>query len=206
MCSKINVSRMICFLCMFILVFSAVFIIGFSASHAAETFEIDPVHSSIVFKIDHLGVAPFYGRFNNPAGTFSVDENNPENNIAEVTVNVENVDTNNEERDAHLKNEDFFDAKQHPDIVFKTTSFKQIETDKYDVTGDLTFHGVTRPINISVHRTGAAKDPWGNFRMGFETSFTIRRSDFGMDKMLDLVGNEVSLIIAIEGIQQKSQP
>ena len=186
-----------------VLFFVPTFILMYStSSDAAETFQIDPVHSSVIFKINHLEVTSFYGRFNNLSGTFTIDENNPENNSAEFMVKVEHIDTYNKERDAHLKNEDFFHADQYPDIVFKTSSFKKLENDQFEVNGHLTFHGVTRPITIQVHRSGAVNDPWGNYRIGFETSFTILRSDFGMDKMLDLVGDEVHLMIAVEGIKK----
>jgi len=194
------------FLAAFLLVVPTFLMMSLSSSHARESFQIDPVHSSIIFKINHLGVTSFYGRFNNPSGTFTIDKENPENNFAEIMVKVENVDTYNEKRDAHLKNQDFFHADQHPDGVFKTSSCKKLENDKFEVSGHLTFHGITKPIVLEVHQTGAVDDPWGNFRMGFETSFSILRSDFGMDKMLDLVGDEVYLMIAIEGIHQKSQP
>ncbi len=204
--SKKKFLAVIYFLPAFLLFIPTFSMTGLSTSNASESFQIDPVHSSIIFRINHLGVTSFYGRFNNPSGTFTIDEKNPENNFAKVMVKVENVDTYNEKRDAHLKNQDFFHADQYPDIIFKTGSFKKLENDKFEVSGQLTFHGITKPIVIEVRQTGAAVDPWGNFRMGFETSFTIRRSDFGMDKMLDLVGDEVYLMIAIEGIHEKSQP
>ena len=184
--------------------FSTMLLISASASisFCSETYKIDPVHSSIIFKIDHLGVAPFYGRFNNASGSFIINEKEPGKNFAEVSVVVDDVDTFNEKRDAHLKNEDFFHADKYPTINFRTESFKELEKNKFEVTGQLSFHGVTKPIVIEVRRTGALKDPWGNFRMGFETIFSIRRSEFGMDKMMDLVGDQVDLMIAVEGIMQ----
>lgn len=184
--------------------FSTILLISASASvsFCSETYKIDPVHSSIIFKIDHLGVAPFYGRFNNASGAFIINKKEPGKNFAEVSVIIDNVDTHNEKRDAHLKNEDFFHADKFPTINFRTESFKELEENKFEVTGQLSFHGVTKPIVIEVRRTGALKDPWGNFRMGFETNFSIRRSEFGMDKMMDLVGDQVDLMIAVEGIMQ----
>ena len=196
--SKKHFFRSISFFAALVLFVPALLMTGSSASYAAQTFKIDPVHSSIIFKINHLGVTSFYGRFNNPSGTLTIDKNAPENNSAEIMVKVENVDTDNDERDAHLKSQDFFHADQYPDIVFKSASFKKLKNDQFEVSGNLTFHGVTRQIVIKVNQTGAVNDPWGNFRMGFETSFTILRSDFGMNKMLDLVGDEVQLIIAIQ--------
>jgi polyisoprenoid-binding protein YceI len=172
------------------------------AQQEAETYKVDPVHSSIVFKIDHLGVTPFYGRFNNASGEFTTDENMPENNFARVSVKVKDVDTQNQKRDEHLESADFFDAEKYPDIVFETKTFKKTGVNTFEIEGRLSFHGVERNITVEAVQTGAAKDPWGGYRKGFETSFSILRSDFGMDKMIGLVGDEVTLYIAIEGIRQ----
>jgi polyisoprenoid-binding protein YceI len=169
---------------------------------ATETYQVDPVHSAAVFRIKHLGIAYLYGRFNDLAGTLKIDDKTPANSVVEIYANTKNIDTFNSERDNHLRSPDFFDAKKFDIISFKSKSFTKVSKDMYEVTGDLALHGVTRPLTVKVQRTGSGKDPWGGFRIGFETTFTIRRSDFGMNFMMEGVGDEVRIILSIEGIRQ----
>jgi len=169
---------------------------------AAETYEVDPVHSAAVFRIKHLGIAYVYGRFNDLSGTLKIDEETPAKSTADISVETKNVDTFNSERDNHLRSADFFDAKKFPVISFKSKSFKKVGKDRYEVTGNLAIHGVTRPLTIDVERTGAGNDPWGGYRIGFETTFAIKRSDFGMDFMMEGVGDEVRIIVSMEGIRK----
>ena len=117
-------------------------------------------------------------------------------------MKVESIDTHNAKRDQHLKSPDFFNAKQFPAITFKSKQVKKSSKDTYEVTGDLTIHGVTRPVTVKVTNTGSGKDPMGANRIGFETIFTIKRSDFGMKFMLGPVSDEIRLIVSIEGIRQ----
>jgi polyisoprenoid-binding protein YceI len=168
-------------------------------ANAAETYEIDPVHSAAVFRIKHLGIAYVYGRFNDLSGTLKIDNKSPDSNIVDIHVKTKNVDTFNTERDNHLRSPDFFDAKKFPVISFKSKSFRKVSRNVYEVTGELTMHGVTRPLTVDVQQTGADKDPWGGYRIGFETTFTIKRSDFGMHFMMGGVGYEVWIIISVEG-------
>jgi len=175
----------------------------FSASaDAAETYKLDPEHTSVVFRVKHLGVAYVYGRFNGPTGAFVLDESAPSKSAIEVQVNVKNVDTAVEKRDNHLKSPDFFNAEEHPLVSFKSTSVKKINHQTYEVSGNLTLLDKSRPITVKAHDTGSGKDPWGNFRRGFETAFTIKRSEFGMNFMLDGVSDEVVITVSVEGIRQ----
>jgi polyisoprenoid-binding protein YceI len=169
---------------------------------AADTYEVDAHHSSAVFRIKHLGIAYLYGRFNDLSGTLKIDEKKPANSLVEISVKTKNVDTFNSERDNHLRSPDFFDAKKFPVISFKSKSFTEVSKDMYQVTGDLSLHGVTRPLTIKVERTGAGNDPWGGYRIGFETTFTIKRSHFGMEFMMGGVGDEVRLMVSIEGVRK----
>lgn len=176
---------------------------GFAFPAAApNTYEVDPHHSAAIFRIKHLGIAYVYGRFNDLSGTFKIDDETPANSTANISVKTKNVDTFNSERDNHLRSPDFFNAKKFPVISFKSKSFTKISKDKYQVAGDLALHGVTRPLTIEVERTGAGNDPWGGYRIGFETTFTIKRSDFGMDFMMGGVGDEVRIIVSIEGTRK----
>jgi len=173
-----------------------------SLAYAAETYKLDPAHTSIVFRVKHLGVAYVYGRFNGPTGSFVFDESSPSKSAVEMQAETKNVDTAVEKRDTHLKSPDFFNAREYPLVSFKSKSVKKLSENTYAVSGDLALLGKTRPITVEVHATGAGKDPWGNFRRGFETSFSIKRSEFGMDFMMGGVSDEVNLTVSVEGIRQ----
>jgi len=173
-----------------------------SVSTAVEdTYKLDPVHSSIVFRIKHLGISYVYGRFHSPEGVIKFDEGNPSNGFVEVTVKASDIDTENADRDNHLRSVDFFDVEKFPRISFKSRDVKMIKDDLYEVAGDMNLHGVTRKILINITRTGSGKDPWGGFRVGAETTFTIKRSDYGMTGMMGIVGDKVELTISIEAVK-----
>ena len=168
----------------------------------AELYKLDPVHTSIIFRVKHLGVAYVFGRFNGATGTFSYDPSTPSNTTIYIRVDANNIDTNDEKRDNHLKSPDFFNAAKFPLITFESDSVKKADKDHLMVTGNLSILGKTNPITIKVRHTGTGKDPWGNFRIGFESSFTIKRTDYGMNFMLSGVSDEVNLTVSIEGIKQ----
>jgi polyisoprenoid-binding protein YceI len=169
---------------------------------AADTYELDAVHSHAMFKIMHLGLANQYGRFNDLSGTVVVDEKNPANSKVEVTIKTASVDTKNEKRDEHLRSPDFFNAKQFPNLTFKSTKVEAAGKDTYKVTGNLTLRGVTKPITFTFKKNGEGKDPWGNFRMGGETTFTINRMDYGINYMPDGLGKDVTLMLTFEGVKK----
>ncbi len=171
-------------------------------ANEAGSYEVDPVHSSMIFRVKHLGITNIYGRFNNLSGTLKIDDETPENSSVEMFVKTNDVDTFNARRDEHLRSADFFDAKQFSVISFKSESFRKVRGDMYEVTGDLHLHGVTRRLKVEARYTGSGKDPSGKHRIGFETSFTVRRSDFGMDFMLGGVSDEVLAIVSVQGIRK----
>jgi polyisoprenoid-binding protein YceI len=173
-----------------------------SLAYAAETYKLDPGHTSIVFRVKHLGIAYVYGRFNGPTGSFVFDESSPSKSAIEMQAETKNVDTALEKRDNDLRSPDFFNVGKYPLVSFKSKSVKNLSEATYEVSGDLTLLAKTHPITVKVHATGAGKDPWGNFRRGFETSFSIKRSDFGMDFMMGGVSDEVNLTVSVEGIRQ----
>jgi polyisoprenoid-binding protein YceI len=188
-------------------IFFAVLIFGLVAAfsisaHAAETYKLDPAHTSVVYRVKYSGVTFVYGRFNGPTGTFIYDEASPSKSSIEMQVDAKNIDTAVEKRDNDLKSPDFFNAAEYPMVTFKSTSVKKIDSDTYQVTGNLTLLGKTRKLTVNAKQTGSGKDPWGNFGRGFETSFTIKRSDFGMNFMLGGVSDEVGLTVSVSGIRQ----
>jgi polyisoprenoid-binding protein YceI len=171
-------------------------------SAAPETYEVDLSHSFAMFRIKHLNVGYAYGRFNDFAGTFVVDEANPAASSVELTIQVKSVDTNNEKRDQHLRSPDFFSANQFPTMVFKSTAVSKSGEGAYEVKGNLTLHGVTKPVTLAMRKTGKGDDPWGNHRIGFEGTTSIKRSDFGMNKMMEAVADQVWITVAVEGIRK----
>jgi polyisoprenoid-binding protein YceI len=172
------------------------------SANAAETYKLDPAHTSVVYRVKYSGVTFVYGRFNGPTGRFVFDETSPAKSSIDMQVDANNIDTAVEKRDNHLKSPDFFNAAEHPAVTFKSTSVKKLNGDTYQVTGNLTLLGKSRKLTVDAKHTGSGKDPWGNFRRGFETSFTIKRSDFGMDFMLGGVSDEVAITVSVSGIRQ----
>ena len=175
---------------------------GSSPVRAAEPYKVDPVHSMVVFRVKHFGVGYIHGRFNEAAGDFTWDDANPAGISFDVRVKAESIDTNNPKREQHLKGPDFFNAREYPDIAFKSTQVRQLDANNYEVTGNLTLHGVTRPLAVKLEHVGAGKDPFGMVRNGFETTFVIHRSEFGMKAMPEGVGDDIRVTVAIEGIRQ----
>jgi polyisoprenoid-binding protein YceI len=140
----------------------------------------------------------FWGRFNSIDGTFALDEANPAKSQFEFQVKADSVDTGIPKRDLHLKSPDFFNVKQYPTIAFKSHSVTMVG-DAYDVTGDLTLHGVTKPVKVKIVLTGKGQDPKRTPIAGIEATFTIKRSDFGMTNMVGPVGDDVWITVGIEG-------
>ncbi len=172
--------------------------LGLSAR--ADTFKIDPVHSSIIFGIKYFGT-DFYGRFNDVSGKVVLDKADPSKSSVELTIPVESVDTKYEKRDQHLKSPDFFNAKQFPMIVFKSKSV-EASGDTYKVTGELLLHGVTKPLTLEMKKGTEEKGMEGEIRGGGETRFTVKRSDFGMNFMQGPLGDEVAMIVSVAGIKE----
>ena len=162
---------------------------------AAETFHVDPVHSSMLFRVKHMNTSYIWGRFNEYSGTANLDGADPS---FSVQIKVDSIDTANAKRDQHLKGPDFFSARQFPAISFKSTKVTKLGPTTYDVEGTLTLHGVSKPIKVRVDRTGTGKGPTGGAITGLATTFTIKRSDFGMKFMLQGVGDDVLIVANLE--------
>jgi polyisoprenoid-binding protein YceI len=172
-----------------------------SPALAADTYAIDPVHSGVSFKIGHLGLSNVHGRFDDFGGGFTIDPDASKCSF-EVTIKTESVDTNNKQRDTHLRSPDFFNSKQFPEITFRSTAVKAVEGG-YEVTGDLTLHGVTKPVTFSLKGGKTAEFPKGVTRTGYTGDLVIKRSDFEIAKGIgDALGDEVQVSIGIEGTKK----
>lgn len=172
-----------------------------SGAWAADSYKIDKVHSTVIFRIKHLNAGYSYGRFNEIAGTIDWDADKPEACKLDVTVKTDSIDTGDKKRDKHLEGPDFFNAKQHKTMTFKSKSVKKGEDGMYEVTGDLSCNGVTKEVTVKVEHTGTASTQMGGDRMGLETTFTVQRADFGITYMPDGLGSDVRLIVSLEGMK-----
>jgi polyisoprenoid-binding protein YceI len=165
---------------------------------AADAFQVDTVHSTVQFRVKHMNVSYAYGRFNDVSGKFLLDEADPAKSVFDLSIKADSIDTANTKRDMHLKNTDFFNAKQFPTITFKSKTVTKVGT-AYDVVGDLNLHGVTKPVTFRLTSTGTGKGMAGGTLAGVEASTIIKRSDFGMTFMVGPVGDEVTVTVALEG-------
>jgi polyisoprenoid-binding protein YceI len=168
----------------------------------ADDYTIDAVHSGVSFQISHVGLAYIHGRFDDFSGNFTIDTSDPSKSAFSLSIKSESVDTNNSKRDDHLRSPDFFNVKQFPTISFTSTSVKPIDGG-YEVTGDLTIHGATKPVTFSLKGGASAEFPKGVSRTGFSTSqFVVKRSDFGVGKPMPVLGDEVYVSISFEGTKK----
>lgn len=176
---------------------------GFWALPAsAQTYQVDPVHTSLVFRVKHMNTAYVYGRFNQVTGTIVLDENNPARSSVNIEVDANSVYTANEQRDNHLRSPDFFSTRQYPTIRFASTEVRRVNANTVQVKGNLTMRGVTRPVTANVTLTGKGKNPQGRDIIGFETTFTVRRSEFGIRYGLPGLGDDVRVILSVEAVRQ----
>lgn len=174
---------------------------------AARTFTIDASHSEATFRVRHL-LTKVRGRFREFAGTIQFNQGQPQQSSVQFTIQAASIDTNEANRDTHLRSGDFFDVEQHPTLTFTSTAVTPRSAEAFDVAGTLTIRGVAKAIVLPVTFQGVARDPWGNERAGFEAEITINRKDFGLNwnAALEtgglLVGDEVAVSLAIEAIAQ----
>jgi polyisoprenoid-binding protein YceI len=175
-----------------------------TAAAEVEAYVIDTegAHAFVQFRIKHLGYSWLYGRFNDFGGTFTYDTGNPANASIQVDIRTASLDSNHAERDKHLRGTDFLDVDKHPEARFVSTSYKETGLNKAVLEGDLTLHGVTKPVTIDVTKVGSGPDPWGGYRMGFEGTTEIALKDFGIDYNLGPASTHVELTLSVEGIRQ----
>lgn len=177
---------------------------------SAETYTIDAGHSEVGFKIRHL-VSNVRGRFNDFSGTINMDPKNVQNSSVEFRIKADSIDTNQADRDKHLRAEDFFFVEKYPEIAFKSESVKPAGKNRYNVTGTLTMRGISKKVTLPVTFTGEVKDPWGNTKAGFETATTLNRKDYGIvwNKAVDnggvLLSDDVEIEINLETQKQAAK-
>ena len=160
---------------------------------------IDPGHTSVNFGISHLGFSSYQGRFNTIAGSLNFDAKAPEKSSLTVTIDAASIDTNHTELEGKLKGADWFDTAKFPTATFPSTKVEKLTDTTGKLTGDLTLHGVTKPVTLDVTFNGAGNNPFANVpQLGFSAKGSIKRSDFGIAQYLPAIGDEVSIMIESE--------
>lgn len=179
-------------------------VLGLSNPLYAADYLVDAkgMHAAINFRIKHLGYSWLTGRFNRFEGTFSYDEDRIEATQISIEIDPASIDSNHAERDKHLRGKDFLHVKKFPKASFASTRVESAGKGKAVLHGDLTLHGVTRPIAIEVVKVGGGPDPWGDYRQGFMGTTKIKLRDFGIDYDLGPASTEVEFDLHIEGIRQ----
>jgi polyisoprenoid-binding protein YceI len=172
------------------------------SSAKADNYKIDPVHSAIIFKAGHIGVGNIYGRFDTFSGDFVFDANDPTKDSVKIEITTDSIDSNSAARDKDLKGPDFLNTKQFPTAAFKSTAVKKVDDKNYEVTGDFTLRGVTKPVTLAVQVIGSGQGPKGESRLGTESTVTLKRSDFDVKAFLPAIADDVQLRIAVEAIKQ----
>jgi len=168
----------------------------------AADYTVDPTHSFVQWRIQHLGYSWLYGRFNKLSGEFSHDPDKPEASRIMVEVDTASVDSNHAERDKHLRNADFLDVGTHPKAQFKSTGYTG-SAQEGTMSGELTLMDVTKPVSIKVSKLGEGNDPWGGYRAGFIGTLLLDRRDFGIDYGLGAKSWTLEIELGIEGIRKK---
>ncbi len=175
---------------------------------ATTKWAIDPTHSEIQFKIKHLMISTVTGQFNRFEGNIEMEAEDLTTAKAYFTADVNSISTNNEQRDAHLKNNDFFDVENYPQLIFETETVEKTDEENYKVHGILTMRGISKNIVMDAEFGGITKDPWGNTRIGFSLTGKINRKDFGVSFGLFTetggiaLSDEVKLLANAQFVQQ----
>ena len=185
---------------------AAIIAMGMTISTAqAADYVVDAAgaHASINFRIKHLGYSWLTGRFNTFSGTFSFDEKNPAASKVSIEIDTASVSTNHAKRDKHIRSADFFDVKKFPKATFVSTGMETTGATTGIIKGNLTFHGVTKPITIKGEYIGGGDDPWGGFRQGFAGTTEITLTQFGIKNILGAASEKIELSLNLEGVRKK---
>ena len=183
----------------------AILLAGIATQASAKDWQADPSHTNVGFSVSHLFTS-VQGRFQDFEASIVFDVDYPMKTVVKATVQAASINTDNEKRDKHLRSRDFFDVEKYPTLSFESTEMKEWSGKKGKLAGNLTIHGVTKPVVFDVAFRGEGSDPWGNVRAGFRATLTIDRKDYGLNwnEVLEtgglLVGNEIEIRIDAEGI------
>ena len=175
---------------------------------STTTWNIDPVHTTVEFKVRHMMITNVKGQFTGVTGVLTLDEENITNSHVEASIDAASINTREADRDTHLKSADFLDVEKFPTLIFSSTRVTRTGDGELQVEGDLTIHGVTRKVVFDVEGpTPPGKDPWGNTRIGWTATTKIKRGDFGLtwNAALEtggiLVGDEVTITFDVEAVK-----
>jgi len=174
----------------------------------ADTWQIDPPHTNVQFAVRHMMISNVKGQFQKTSGTITTNGNDPASATIDATIDASSIDTRVDRRDAHLKSPEFLDVAQFPTITFKSTKVEADGPNKWKVTGDLTLHGVTKPVVLDVEGSGPPIQVMGQTRAGASATAKIKRSDFGLtwNKALEsggvMVGDDVAISIDVEAVKK----
>lgn len=175
-------------------------------AESVEHYTFDKAHTQILFFVDHLGFSKSQGEFLSYDGYYNFDRENPENSEVEVTIQTESIDMDDEKWDAHMKNEDFFHVEKYPAMTFKSTDIEVTGENTAKITGDFTLLGVTKPVTLDVTHNKSGKHAFsGKYVSGFSATTTIKRSEFGMEYGLPMIGDEAQVRIEVEGIRSNGE-
>jgi polyisoprenoid-binding protein YceI len=167
------------------------------AAVQAGAYDVEPLHTRVLFSVSHMGFTTWYGEFTNVSGSLNLDPKKPADSALEIHIPVGTVSTTNAKLDGELKSDQWLDATQFPEMVFKSTKITETGKGAGKVTGDLTLHGVTKSVTLAVKFNGAGTNPLDKkYTAGFEVSGKIKRSDFGVKTYVPLIGDDVDLIIS----------
>ncbi|MBN2170239.1 MAG: YceI family protein [Candidatus Krumholzibacteriota bacterium] len=188
---------------------AALLVAALAAPAPAARYAIDTSHSSVGFVVKHLVVSKVRGSFDAFSGAFDFDAEDTAAWRVEATIDAASIDTGNGQRDDHLRSADFFEVAKYPALTFASTKAVETAPGEYALHGELTMHGVTKPVVLALEYNGSIQDPWGGTRVGFSARGTIDRKDFGLEwnKILEggglTVSDEVEILIEVEGVQEK---
>ncbi len=163
-------------------------------------YAIDSSHTSVTFTVDHMGYSRLVGGFNDVSGIINIAEKT--DSSMNIEIKTASIDTNHAKRDIHLKSPDFFNAKQFPVIRFTSPLHIDESKEIVTLTGELELLGVTKPIELALHKGKEGEDPWGLYRIGYNANVTLKRSDYGMNFMQGGVGDDIAISISVEAIKQ----
>ena len=171
--------------------------------HLSGGYTMDPTHTSVVFKVDHLGFSTYLGRFDTSSGTLTFDENDPTKSVVNVTIDAASVNTNSDALEEKLRGADMFKADVHPEISFVSTSIEKTSDNTGQVTGDLTIAGMTKPVTLEVTFNNGAPHPFppNKFILGFSATAALKRSEWELNSWLPAVGDDVALEIEAEFVR-----